>query len=162
MMPNSKFLKSSFNDRDEYPCPLCRVGKITHMTLMEAMSCDFCQQIFTADIEQQQIKMPSRQPPLVWRWNGFHWAEAQLEGVELGWGYVMAALAFIFMPTALIGGIAYHFPLKVDVPLTWIPYIWTGLTFFSHFVIIFWLVLEIYQIPVMAYWRAIQQRLISD
>lgn len=94
-MPNSKFLKSSFNDRDEYPCPLCRVGKIRHMTLMEAMSCDFCHQIFTADIEQQEIKMPSRQPPLIWRWNGFHWAEAQLEGVKLGWGYIMAALAFI-------------------------------------------------------------------
>ncbi|MDJ0796869.1 MAG: hypothetical protein QNJ51_08515 [Calothrix sp. MO_167.B12] len=161
-MPKSKFFKSSFNYQDVYPCPLCRVGTLTHMTLMEAMSCDFCQQIFTADIEEQQIKMPSRQPPLVWHWNGFHWTEAQLEGVELGWGYAVAALGFIFLPTTLIGSIAYHFPPKVDVPWTWIPYIWAGLTFFSHFVIIFWLVLEIYQIPVMAYWRAIQQRLISN
>ena len=159
MMPNSKLLKSSFDYKGEYPCPLCRVGKITHLTLMEAMSCDFCHQIFSVDIEQQQIKMPSRQPPLIWNWNGFHWTEAQLEGVELGWGYVLAALAFIFIPTMFVGGIAYNFPPKSDMPLTWIPSIWTGFTFLCHFIIIFWLFIEIYQIPVMAYWRALQQRL---
>ncbi len=160
-MPTSKLLTSSFHEQGVYPCPVCRVGKITNMPLMEAMYCEFCHQIFTVNIEQQQLKMPSRQPPLIWRWNGFTWTEAQLEGVELGWGYVLGAIAFVSLPTGLIGIIAYHLPPRADAPITWLPYIWTVLTFLSHFTIIFWLFVEIYQIPLTAYWRAIQQRFLS-
>jgi hypothetical protein len=160
MIPNSKILSTSFNYYGAYPCPVCRVGKITHMPMMEAMACDFCHQIFTVNIEQQQLKMPSRQPPLVWRWNGFNWTEAHLEGVEFGWGYVFAAFAFIVFPTGLIAIVAYNFPPTLEAPITWIPYIWTGLTFFSHFTIILWLFIEIYQIPIQAYLRALRERLL--
>ncbi len=160
MIPNSKILSTSFNYYEAYPCPVCRVGKITHMPMMEAMACDFCHQIFTVNIEQQQLKMPSRQPPLVWRWNGFNWSEAHLEGVEFGWGYVFAAAAFIILPTGLIAIVAYNFPPTLETPITWIPYIWTGLTFFSHFTIILWLFIEIYQIPIRAYVRALRDRLV--
>jgi hypothetical protein len=123
---------------------------------MEAMSCDFCQQIFSVNIEEQQIKMPSRQPPLIWRWNGFNWTQAHVEGVEFGWSYVLAAVAFILFPTALIGIVAYYFPPRPDTPLSWVPYIWTGLTFISHSAIIVWLLIEVYQIPLRAYWRGIR------
>ncbi len=160
-MPSSKILATSFDDHGAYPCPVCRVGKITHMTLMEAMACDFCQQIFTVNIEHQQIKMPSRQPPLIWRWNGFGWTEGHLEGVECGWGYVLAAVAFVIFPTSLIGIVAYYFPPHPDTPLSWVPYIWTIITFVSHLSIIVWLLIEIYQIPVRAYWRAIRQRFLG-
>lgn len=162
-MPSSKskILATSFNYQGVYPCPVCHVGKITHMPLMEAMACDFCHQIFTVNLEQQQLVMPSRQPPLVWRWNGFSWTEAHLEGVEFGWGYVLAAIAFIFLPTALIGIVACVFPPHADAPFSWVPYIWTVLTFFSHLAIIIWLLIEIYQIPVRAYLRALRQRLSS-
>ncbi len=160
-MPRSKILATSFDYQGVYPCPVCRVGKITHMSLMEAMACDFCQQIFTVNIEQQQLKMPSRQPPLIWRWNGFNWTEAHLEGVEFGWGYVVAAVAFILFPTALIGIVAYNFPPHPATPLSWVPYIWTGLTFLSHLAIIVWLFIEVYQIPVRAYGRALRQRFLS-
>jgi hypothetical protein len=155
-MPSSKILATSFNAQDIYPCPVCRVGKIAHMPLMEAMSCDFCQQIFTVSIEDQQIKMPSRQPPLIWRWNGFNWTQAHLEGVEFGWSYVLAAVAFILLPTTLIGIVAYYFPPDPHTPLSWVPYVWTGLTFLSHSAIIVWLLIEVYQIPLRAYWRAIR------
>ena len=158
MMPSSKILTTSFHDQGVYPCPVCRVGKISHMPLMEAMSCDFCQQIFTVNVEQQQIKMPSRQPPLIWYWNGLNWTEAQIEGVELGWGYVIAAVVFVLLPTILIGIVAYNFPPSPETPLSWLPYVWTALTFLLHLAIIIWLLIEVYQIPVGAYWRAIQQR----
>ncbi|NJM74033.1 MAG: hypothetical protein HC862_30250 [Scytonema sp. RU_4_4] len=160
-MPSPKILATSFNYQGVYPCPVCHVGKISHMPLMEAMACDFCQQIFTVNVEQQQIKMPSRQPPLIWSWNGFNWTEAQIEGVELGWGYVIAAVVFILLPTTLIGIVAYNFPPKTEIPLSWIPYVWTVLTFLSHLAIIIWLLIEVYQIPVGAYWRAIQQRFVG-
>lgn len=127
------------------------------MPLMEAMSCDFCHEIFTINLESQKIKMPSRQPPLVWHWNGWKWNQAQLEGVELGWGYILAAIAFIIFPTSLIAIGAYYFPPRPDVPLSWIPYIWTVLTFLLHLSIIIWIFIEVYQIPIEAYWRAIMQ-----
>jgi hypothetical protein len=154
----SKRLASSVDYHGVYPCPVCRVGKISHMPMMEAMSCDFCQQIFTVNVEQQQLKMPARQPPLVWRWNGFSWTEAHLEGVELGWGYVGAAIAFILLPTTIIGVVVYNFPPVPDAPLSWVPYIWMVLTFFCHFVIIAWLFIEVYQIPVRAYLQAVRDR----
>jgi hypothetical protein len=158
MMPSSKkILSTSFEPHGIYPCPVCRVGKINHMPLMEAMSCEFCQEIFTFNIEQQQLIMPSRQPPLMWRWNGFTWAEAQLEGVELGWGYVLAAAAFVIFPTFLIGIVAYNFPPEAENIVTWLPYLWTCLTFLSHSTIILWLLVEIYQIPLGAYLRAVQR-----
>ncbi|WP_016949292.1 hypothetical protein [Anabaena sp. PCC 7108] len=156
-MPSSQNFSTSLNFQGDYPCPVCRIGKIYHMSLMEAMSCDFCQEIFTVNLELQQIKMPSREPPLVWRWNGFKWTEAQLEGVELGWGYVLAAIGFIFFPTTLIAIGAYHFPPAPHDPLSWIPSIWTVLTFLLHLAIIVWILIEIYQIPIMAYFRAINR-----
>ncbi|MCG6133705.1 MULTISPECIES: hypothetical protein [Nostocaceae] len=156
-MPSSKILSTSFDIKGDYPCPVCRIGKISQMPMMEAMGCDFCHEIFTVNPEQQQIKMPSRQPPLTWRWNGFNWTEAQLEGVELGWGYVLAAISFVLLPTTLIGIVAYYFPPSVNAPITWIPYIWTILTFLSHLSIIGWIFIEVYQIPVVAYLRAINR-----
>ncbi|BCL37079.1 hypothetical protein NSMS1_35260 [Nostoc sp. MS1] len=122
---------------------------------MEAMGCDFCHEIFTVNLEQQQIKMPSRHPPLIWRWNGFNWTEAQLEGVELGWGYGLAAATFVLLPTTLIGLVAYYFPPSTSDVVSWLPYIWTILTFLSHLSIIIWIFIEVYQIPVAAYLRAI-------
>ncbi|MEH2454804.1 hypothetical protein [Nostoc sp.] len=154
-MPSSKILAQSFDYYGVYPCPVCRIGKISHMPLMEAMACDFCREIFTVNLELQQIKMPSRQPPLVWRWNGFNWTEAQLEGMELGWGYGVAAAAFVILPTTLIGIVAYYFPANLKEPITWMPYIWTILTFVSHLSIIVWIFIEVYQIPLAAYLRAI-------
>jgi hypothetical protein len=154
-MKSSKILATSFDYRGAYPCPVCRFGKITNMPMMEAMCCDFCQQIFTVNLEQQQLVMPSRQPALIWRWNGFSWTEAELEGVEFGWGYGIAALAFVIFPTSVIGIVAYYFPPHPDVLFSWVPYMWTILTFLSHLSIIVWLFIEVYQIPVGAYLRAI-------
>ncbi|NES99900.1 MAG: hypothetical protein F6K62_14350 [Sphaerospermopsis sp. SIO1G2] len=153
----SQIFPTNLNFHDHYPCPVCRVGRISTMPLMEAMSCDFCQEIFTVNLESQEIKMPSRQPPLIWRWNGWRWSQGKLEGVELGRGYILAAIAFVLFPTGLIGMGAYYFSPHPDVPLYWIPYLWTLLTFMSHLAIMIWIFIEVYQIPLRAYWRGITQ-----
>lgn len=158
-MLKSNILATPFNSHDIYPCPVCHLGKISHMPLMEAMSCDFCQQIFTVNLEKQQITMPTRQPPLIWRWNGKKWAEARLEGVELSWFYWVLAAAFVFIPTSLIGVVAYSFHPSPGTRLFWLPYLWTALTFLSHLSIMVWLFLEIYRFPVTAYLRAMRQHL---
>ena len=157
-IPNSKNLATPLDYKGVYPCPVCRVGKVQNMPLMEAMSCDFCHQIFTVNLEQQQLKMPSREPPLVWRWNGFYWTEAHLEGVEFGWGYILATFAFVLLPTSLIALVAYKIPPNKNAPISRVPYISPKLTFVSHFTIIIWLFVEVYQIPIKAYFRALQQR----
>jgi len=128
---------------------------------MDAFACSFCNQIFTADWEKQQLKMPSRQPPLIWSWNGRNWAEAQIEGVELGWGYWLAAVALVFLPSSVIGLAAYNLHPTPGTPLFWLPALWTVLTFLSHLGIIGWLLLEIYQFPVRVYLRAVRQRLVG-
>ncbi|MTJ11761.1 hypothetical protein FJR11_03950 [Anabaena sp. UHCC 0187] len=154
-MENSPIFSKSLNFQEDYPCPVCRIGKVSQMPMMESMYCDFCNEIFTINLELQQIKMPSREPALVWKWNGFKWTQSQLVGVDLGWGYGLAAMAFIILPTTLIGVTAYYFPPQSHVPLSWIPSIWTGLTFISHLAIIVWIFIEVYQIPFIAYWRGI-------
>ncbi|MDH6059518.1 hypothetical protein NWP17_03545 [Chrysosporum bergii ANA360D] len=156
-MTSSKISTTSLHLQGVYPCPVCRVGQIYHMPMMETMACDFCHEIFTVNLEQQQIKMPSRQPPLIWRWNGLNWTEAQLEGVELGWGYGLAAFAFVVLPTTLIGLVAYYLPPVSNDPITWLPCIWTILTFLLHLSIILWIIVEIYQFPVVAYLRVINR-----
>ena len=158
-MPNSTNLVTDFNPDGTYPCPVCRLGQIKEMPLMDAMACDFCRHIFTANLEKQQLKMPSRQPPLIWRWNGRNWTGAHLEGVDLSWGYWLAAGALVFLPPTLIGLTVYTFPPTPDTPLSWLPYVWTGLGFLSHLGIIGWLIIEVYQFPVGAYLRVMRQHL---
>lgn len=148
-----------FSYEGVYPCPVCRLGKIQALPLMDAMACDFCSHIFTANLEKQQLKMPSRQPPLLWRWNGRNWTGAHLEGVELGWGYWLAAVAVVVFPTTLVGLTTYTFPPTPGTPFSWLPYVWTGLAFLSHLGIIGWLVVEFYQFPVGAYLRVMRQHI---
>jgi hypothetical protein len=131
------------------------------MHLMEAMACDCCHNIFTADWERQQLKMPSRQPPLIWHWNGKHWTAVHLQGVEWGWIYSLFALGFVLLPTTIIGLAAYAFPPTPDSTLSWLPLVWTGITFFSHFAIVLWLVIEFYQFPIRAYFRIRLQQLLG-
>lgn len=150
----------SFSYQGIYPCPVCRLGHIRAMPFMDALACEFCNQIFTANLERQQLKMPSRQPPLIWHWNGRNWTGAQLEGVELGLGYQLAAIALVALPTTFIGLAAYFFPPTPGTPLFWLPAVWTGLTFLSHLGIIGWLAIEVYQFPVGMYLRVMRQHLL--
>ncbi|MTJ51512.1 hypothetical protein FJR38_01840 [Anabaena sp. UHCC 0253] len=154
-MPNSPIFSTPLNWQQDYPCPVCHIGKISQMPMMEAMSCDFCHEIFTINLEQQQIKMPSREPPLIWSWNGVKWTQTKLGDVELSWGYGLAAIAFIVFPTTIIGITTYYFPPIPHDPVSWIPFIWTVLTFLSHLAIMVWILIEVYQIPIVAYLRAI-------
>lgn len=152
-MDKLKNLDRQLNAQDIYPCPICRVGEISTLPLMEAMACRFCNHIFTPDLEKQQLQMADREPPLVWRWNGKNWTEAQLKNVEMGWGYILGGIALIVLPTFLIGITVYARPPVYGSPLSWFPVFWTGLTFLLHLGIIIWLIIEFYEFPLWAYLR---------
>ncbi|OKH27973.1 hypothetical protein [Chroogloeocystis siderophila] len=148
------------NLHDSYPCPVCRFGQIAALPLMDAMACNLCQQIFEVDLERQQIKMSSRQPALLWNWNG-SWCGAHLEGVELGWGYVFAAIALVLLPPTLMGLVIFIHPPAPNTPLSWLPYVWAGLGFLAHLAIVGWLVIEFYQFPLGLWLRRLPQQLLQ-
>ncbi|MBW4665587.1 MAG: hypothetical protein KME01_15560 [Chroococcus sp. CMT-3BRIN-NPC107] len=139
------------NLQEVYPCPICQVGEIATMPLMEAMACQFCHHIFTANLEKQQLQMADRQPPLTWRWDGKSWSQRRLKDVEIGWGYTLGAIAFVILPTTLIGITVYARPPLLSSPLSWFPVFWMGLTFCLHLGIIAQLVIEFLDFPFWAY-----------
>ncbi len=159
-MSSPKNLNKSLSYQGAYPCPVCRLGQIEALVLMDALACDFCQHIFTANQEKQQLQMADRQPPLTWRWNGRMWVGAHLKGVEVGWGYLLAAVMLVILPPTLIGLAAYTFPPEPGSTLSWLPVFWTLLAFLSHLAILGWLVIEFYQFPVGMYLRAMRQHLL--
>ncbi len=142
-----------------YPCPVCRLSQLKAMPLMDAMACGCCRHIFTVDWERQLLKMPSRQPPLIWHWNGRNWTGAHIEGLEWGWGHWLLAVALVVLPTTIMGLSVYTFPPIPGSALSWLPTVWIGLVFLSHLTIVGWLVIEFYQFPVRTYLRVRQQQL---
>lgn len=155
-------ISDRFHAYGEYPCPVCRHGKVTNMTLMETFACDFCQHIFTTNFEQQLLKMADSQLPLTWYWNGRNWKGIQREGTEVGWSYILVGLAFVALPTSIIALGSYLFPPLPDSPLSWLPLFWAIFTFVAHLSCLILLVIEYYQLPVMLYMRALRRRVFSQ
>jgi hypothetical protein len=156
-MPNTPPTQKPLSYENEYPCPVCRWGKISSMPLMEAVSCDFCQHIFTIDLEQQVLKMSDRFPSLSWRWNGHFWQDARLGTTQIRWWYWLAALVLVLFPPSLIVATALIFPPIEGTFLAQFPYWWAGLTFFVHLSIVVWLFVEAYQFPLRLYIQAMAQ-----
>ncbi|MBR8828082.1 MAG: hypothetical protein DSM107014_09310 [Gomphosphaeria aponina SAG 52.96 = DSM 107014] len=151
-------MTTTLNYHSAYHCPVCRQGKISSMPLMEAFACNFCQHIFTANLEQQLLKMADTQLPLIWRWNGKTWTRVLQEGMELGWGYGVAGIIFVILPTSIIGFGAYLFPPLPGTAFSWFPIFWTILAFFAHLACMGWLVIAYYQFPVFMYLSALRRR----
>jgi hypothetical protein len=160
-MSEPNYSSDRLNYYGVYTCPVCRHGKVAAMPLMEAFACNFCRHIFTANLEQQILKMADSQLPLSWRWNGSRWQGTQGQGTELGWGSGIAAAAFVLLPTFLVGSGAYLFPPLPGSRLAWLPLFWVFLTFIAHLGFILWLVLEYYQFPLLLYLTSLRQRRMS-
>jgi len=156
-MHTSKKSANLLNYQGIYPCPVCRLGQIKSLSLMEAFACDCGNNIFTADLDQQLLKLPTMQPPLTWYWNGKGWRRGQLAGREWKWYHWLLVVGFVALPTTLVALSAYIFPATPGSNLSWLPTVWIGLAFLCHLVIVVWLVIEFYQFPVWTYlsisWR---------
>lgn len=126
---------------------------------MDAMACDSCRHIFTVSLEKQRLFLADRQPTQIWRWTGRTWIGAHVEEVELGWGYLLIAAGFVLLPPALIGLSAYFLLEAPGTYKSWLPVIWTGLTFLSHLGIIGCAVIGFYQFSVGTYLRVMRQHL---
>jgi hypothetical protein len=148
-----------FNGQGVYPCPACHLGQIQALSMMDAMACNTCRHIFTVNLEKQRLLMVDRSPPLVWHWNGRNWTGAHVQGVKLGWGYVLSAIAFVLLPPSLIGLSAWI--TAAGGSLSPISIVWTGLTFLLHLALIGRLLLGFYQFPVRTYFSVMGRKLFS-
>lgn len=144
-----------------YPCPVCRQGQLAGMVMMDAFGCSFCRHIFTANLDQQILRLADSPSPLVWVWTGTAWkGQSQLD-TQLGWGLGLAIAMFIILPTTLVGCGAYYFPPLPGSRLAWLPMVWVLLTLVLHGFCVGWLLLEYYQIPLVLYVQAICDRLFN-
>ncbi|MEB3827964.1 hypothetical protein [Phormidium sp. CCY1219] len=145
--------------RGVYHCPVCRYGKISELPMMDAFGCQFCNHIFSADIENNSVKLADSSLPLTWYWNGRRWQGAHRAGVELGWPIWIAAIAIVALPPTVVGLAAYIFPPVPGSSLSWLPQFWTVSAFFAHLTIVIWLLVEYYQFPLLVFVRAWRRRL---
>ena len=159
-MPSSTNLVTEvFNYQGTYPCPVCRLGQIKSLPLIDAMACDSCRHIFTVSLEKQRLFMADRQPAQIWRWNGRTWVGAHTEGVELGWNYLLIASAFVLLPPTLVWLQAYFLLETSSKSESWLPAVWTFLTFLSHLGIIGCAVVGFYQFSIGTSLRVMRQHL---
>jgi hypothetical protein len=158
MKKNKQPPHQDFNLNGIYPCPVCRHGQLTAMSLMEALYCNFCNHIFTVDLQQKLLQMGDTQIALKWYWNGKKWQNRPIEGTQLGWGYGIAGIIFVVLPPTIVGASAYFFPPLPESSFLGFPVVWTILTFLAHLGFLGWLMLEFYQFPFGLYFRAIRRR----
>lgn len=150
-----------FDEQGVYPCPACRLGQIQALALMDAMACNTCQHIFTANLEKQWLLMADRSPPLVWHWNGRNWTGAHVEGVQLGWKYWLSAAAFVLLPPTLIGLSAYALVTESNASPPLLSIVWMGLTFLLHLALIGRSVIGFYRFPLGTFFSVIGGNLFS-
>ena len=142
-----KLEKKSLNYDHVYHCPVCRYGEISVLTLTESFACNFCRHIFNVNIEEQLLIMADSSQPMAWRWNGRNWRTATQEYSELTFAVWFLGLALVILPTLIVAVSAYIFPTAEESYAAWFPNFWIGLTFLSHFIFVFWLLAENYQLP---------------
>jgi hypothetical protein len=141
------------DDRGTYYCPVCRLGQISPIALMEAFGCNTCHHIYTLNLSQQYLTSADLSPPKHWYWDGRRWFSTYRREVNItGWVWLLA-IGFVLLPTFTIGIAAYIFPPLPDSQLAWFPILWTGLTFFCHLACVVWLIGESLQFPFRAMLR---------
>lgn len=139
--------KTDLSFQGSYSCPVCRHGQIEALTLMDAFACNFCRHIFTANLQAQLIRVEDSSQPFAWRWTGRSWQPAQQGDFNLTLVIWLVGTALVTLPPTLIW-LSYHtFPPLPGGPWYWVPMVWTGLAFLTHFVLVLWLLVEHYQLP---------------
>jgi hypothetical protein len=155
-------LSDRLNLSDRYRCPLCHHGTLATITLMDVFACDFCRHMFTANLENQVLRIEDSLPNLAWRWNGQRWlsigqGSSDLSGIM--WSFCLGIMIF---PALLVG-----LPLLIFEPLpgsaaSWFPIVWFLATLLLHSGLGGWLLMEYHQfgpyITAKTWWRLWRMR----
>ncbi len=145
-MNPSQQIQRVLDYQQSYPCPICRHGEISNLTLMDAFACNFCHHIFTANLTQQTLHTADSPQPMAWRWTGHRWRFAQQGSAEITGLVWCIAMVLVMFPPAIVGLATYMLP-ATDGTANTFPMVWTGLTFTVHFVMVSWVLAEYHQLP---------------
>jgi hypothetical protein len=145
--PEQRPLDYNLDYNQVYPCPICRHGELSGLTLMEAMGCNFCRHIFTIDLTQQQIQVVDCAQSLKWVWTGKYWQTVGSATTPMTAYIWLLLVGFVLFPSGIVAIGAYMFPTFPDDPLVWLPWGWVALTFLTHLMLFAWGLLEYYQVP---------------
>ncbi|MBE9179488.1 hypothetical protein IQ268_13035 [Oculatella sp. LEGE 06141] len=133
--------------QESFICPVCRHGQITGLTLMDAFACNFCRHIFTANLPEQTVQVVDSSQPMAWRWNGQNWTVAYRDELNLTALVWMVGSALVVLPAAIVWLSSHVFPPLPDSNWAWFPTVWVACTFTFHLLLVGWLLVEHYQLP---------------
>lgn len=146
---------------DSYDCPICRHGRISGLPLMEAMACDFCRHIFTANLQDGVLRVEDSAQPLSWRWTGRAWRPVRHSSEALSPAIALVGALLAIVPSLLVWTAQYLFPPLPDSQWAWFGPAWLGLTAASHALLVGWIVFEHYQFPFYVSWKLRLQDLLD-
>ncbi len=132
------------------------------MVMMETLSCSFCRHIFSAELNQQILRVEDQIPKSTWTWQGDRWASGNLVNVDLTQLVWFTSLFMVVVPTSLMGLSAYIFPPIGGLQWNSFSVVWSGLTFGGHLLIATWLLVEHYQLPSYVAAKITLQRLFEQ
>jgi rubredoxin len=133
--------------QDSYICPVCRHGQISAMTLMDAFACNFCRHIFTANLPTQSIQVVDSSQPMSWRWNGRKWQSVYRDTPSLTLVVWLIGIILVTLPGLIVWLASALFPPLPTSTWSWFPKIWVICTFGIHLLMVSWLLVEHYQLP---------------
>lgn len=117
------------------------------MVLMDAFACGFCRHVFTANLQEQTLRVEDSSQPMTWHWTGRSWQIVNQVDFDLSILLWALGSTLVILPTLLVWLSSYLFPPLQGSPLSWFPTFWITLAFVSHFSLVTWVLLEHYQPP---------------
>ncbi|HEY9640263.1 MAG TPA: hypothetical protein V6C57_07255 [Coleofasciculaceae cyanobacterium] len=130
-----------------YICPVCRHGQIAELTLMDAFACNFCRHIFTANLPTQSVQVVDSSQPMSWRWNGRQWQSAYRDTPSLTLIVWFISTVLVTLPASIIWLSSAIFPPLSGSTGSWFPQVWIACTLGIHSLMVGWLLVEHYQLP---------------
>lgn len=121
--------------------------------MMDAFACQFCRHIFSADLENQVVRVEDSSQSLAWRWNGYNWQPANRLDSQLTLPLWLGGGLLALVPPLLIGLSSYTFPPLPGSVWAWLPPFWIALTFSLHLSMVAWVLVEHYQWPLYVSWK---------
>lgn len=133
-------------DLTSVPCPLCCLGQLQQMTLMEVLACDGCQHMWQPDWDRQTVRLADSSQFSAWRWTERRWQPVHRHTVALPLTVWLGSVLLLLAPTGLIALSSYLFPpLEPAAGPSW-GLVWGTVTFVSHALIALWLLTAYYQL----------------
>ncbi|NEP76326.1 MAG: hypothetical protein F6K29_33220 [Okeania sp. SIO2G5] len=125
-------------------CPMCGRGCLTHMVLMETLSCDLCQHMFAWNRRQQRLDVLDVSSSTAWHWDGGRWQQGAYSTQPMTTVTLVFAMIVVILPALMIEVASYVFPPLPDSPLEYFHLVWAAIALILHGGWVLWILAESY------------------